>query len=152
MACNNVLRQWVDDHGIGFYTAASRPTSPLKWPWLGVSIDQGSDGWAATQYALYELKANWERFPDPSHGAGRKCINHLLCIVVYTYIYISIYLYIYIIQNLFIYIHIHTYIHIYIYTYIYIYIYTYICRKRERERERGIRAHIYIYIYIYICI
>lgn len=70
LAVNNVLRQWVDECGIGYYTTASRPTSPLRWPWLGVSIDQGSDGWSATQYAIYELKANWERFPDPSHGAG----------------------------------------------------------------------------------
>ena len=84
-----MLQQWVDSDGIGFYTATAdrpRPCSPFRWPWLGVSIDQGSDGWAATQYAIQKLRANWERIPDPSHGAGRisRC-----CLLDNIYIYIK---------------------------------------------------------------
>ena len=52
------------------YFAEVRPEDPFLWPWLGVAIDSGSDGWCATNCCIYHYLANMERFPDPSHGTG----------------------------------------------------------------------------------
>ena len=42
-----------------------------RWPWMGIALDQGSDGVAATYALEYKFRCNVSKFGDFGHGAHK---------------------------------------------------------------------------------
>jgi len=61
--------------GLARYQEDPELTNADEWPWLGVAMDAGADGFSAMQYLVYKLQLNVERFIDPSHGVCRAGAN-----------------------------------------------------------------------------
>ena len=75
---DNALRQGTTIRGLGEFahdvTPRWSPTNWATWPSLSISLDHGSDGFAAVHALQYALSVNLTVYPDPSHGAHRDFI------------------------------------------------------------------------------
>eukprot|EP00971_Amphidinium_carterae_P350789 6491738-Amphidinium_carterae.4 len=69
----HILRLYGHD---GWNAFLPRPCLPGgKWPYIAVSLDQGSDGFAAMHFLLHKVGVNADMVPDPSHQWHRDVQN-----------------------------------------------------------------------------